>query len=116
MDKDADSGLPSPHLTSPLPSPLLPSPLLSSSLLFSLSPLFHSIALFFFQGIGNTFQGAANCIMFVLCTQPVRARLVNLFCCRGQSRSQGAESQRNGGADISSRAEDNGNHRWLDED
>lgn len=68
------------------------------------------------HGIGNTFQGAANCIMFVLCTQPVRARLVNLFCCRGQSRAQGAESQRNGGTDISSRAEDNGNRRWLDED
>ncbi|XP_029362727.1 G-protein coupled receptor 157 isoform X2 [Echeneis naucrates] len=33
-------------------------------------------------GIGNTSQGAANCIMFVLFTQPLRTRLCNaLFCC-----------------------------------
>ncbi|XP_029362726.1 G-protein coupled receptor 157 isoform X1 [Echeneis naucrates] len=34
------------------------------------------------HGIGNTSQGAANCIMFVLFTQPLRTRLCNaLFCC-----------------------------------
>lgn len=33
------------------------------------------------QGIGNTFQGAANCIMFVLFTKPIRTRLSTLLCC-----------------------------------
>lgn len=33
------------------------------------------------QGIGNTFQGGANCIMFVLCTRVVRARLLSSLCC-----------------------------------
>ncbi|XP_044890988.1 G-protein coupled receptor 157 isoform X2 [Acinonyx jubatus] len=32
-------------------------------------------------GIGNTFQGGANCIMFVLCTHAVRTRLFSV-CCR----------------------------------
>ncbi|XP_061700551.1 G-protein coupled receptor 157 [Syngnathoides biaculeatus] len=35
------------------------------------------------HGIGNTSQGAANCIMFVLLTAPVRSRLfASLSCCR----------------------------------
>ncbi|XP_053432252.1 G-protein coupled receptor 157 isoform X3 [Nycticebus coucang] len=33
------------------------------------------------RGIGNTFQGGANCIMFVLCTRAVRTRLFSLCCC-----------------------------------
>lgn len=33
------------------------------------------------QGIGNTFQGGANCIMFVFCTRAVRTRLLSLCCC-----------------------------------
>uniref|UniRef100_A0A8C0VDC8 G protein-coupled receptor 157 n=1 Tax=Cyanistes caeruleus TaxID=156563 RepID=A0A8C0VDC8_CYACU len=33
------------------------------------------------QGIGNTFQGGANCILFVLGTRAVRARLQSLLCC-----------------------------------
>ena len=33
------------------------------------------------QGIGNTFQGGANCIMFVFCTRVVRTRLLSLCCC-----------------------------------
>ncbi|NXJ01863.1 GP157 protein, partial [Psophia crepitans] len=33
------------------------------------------------HGIGNTFQGGANCIMFVLCTRVVRARLFSYICC-----------------------------------
>ncbi|XP_075376330.1 G-protein coupled receptor 157 isoform X5 [Mycteria americana] len=32
-------------------------------------------------GIGNTFQGGANCIMFVLCTRVVRTRLFSSICC-----------------------------------
>ncbi|CAK7317385.1 G-protein coupled receptor 157 [Vulpes lagopus] len=36
-------------------------------------------------GIGNTFQGGANCIMFVLCTQAVRTRLFSVCsCCSSQ--------------------------------
>ncbi|XP_038602548.1 G-protein coupled receptor 157 isoform X2 [Tachyglossus aculeatus] len=38
-------------------------------------------------GIGNTFQGGANCIMFVLCTRVIRARLFSLCCCRLRSSS-----------------------------
>ncbi|XP_061592306.1 G-protein coupled receptor 157 [Cololabis saira] len=33
------------------------------------------------HGIGNTSQGAANCIMFVLFTQPIRTRLSAALCC-----------------------------------
>lgn len=33
------------------------------------------------QGIGNTSQGAANCVMFVLLTRPIRTRLCATFCC-----------------------------------
>nr|XP_033483986.1 G-protein coupled receptor 157 isoform X2 [Epinephelus lanceolatus] len=32
-------------------------------------------------GIGNTSQGAANCIMFVLLTRPIRTRLCATLCC-----------------------------------
>lgn len=42
------------------------------------------------HGIGNSFQGAANCIMFVLCTQPVRARLVAVLCCRRHDAQSGS--------------------------
>ncbi|XP_029801781.1 G-protein coupled receptor 157 [Suricata suricatta] len=38
------------------------------------------------HGIGNTFQGGANCIMFVLCTRAVRARLFS--GCRRRCPSQ----------------------------
>ncbi|XP_072101175.1 G-protein coupled receptor 157 isoform X1 [Mobula birostris] len=39
------------------------------------------------HGIGNTFQGAANCITFVLCTRAVRSRLVSglCSCCKCES-------------------------------
>ncbi|KAM6924395.1 G-protein coupled receptor 157 [Xenentodon cancila] len=33
------------------------------------------------HGIGNTSQGAANCIMFVLFTQPIRMRIGAALCC-----------------------------------
>uniref|UniRef100_A0A7N9AJX8 G protein-coupled receptor 157 n=1 Tax=Mastacembelus armatus TaxID=205130 RepID=A0A7N9AJX8_9TELE len=38
------------------------------------------------HGIGNTLQGAANCIMFVLFTQPIRARLCATLCCCSKHR------------------------------
>ncbi|XP_017564920.1 G-protein coupled receptor 157 isoform X2 [Pygocentrus nattereri] len=43
-------------------------------------------------GIGNTFQGAANCVMFVLCTRPVRSRLVALLCCRGRETQSSSDA------------------------
>ncbi|XP_020637648.3 G-protein coupled receptor 157 isoform X1 [Pogona vitticeps] len=33
------------------------------------------------HGIGNTFQGGANCIMFVFCTRVVRNKLLSSLCC-----------------------------------
>ncbi|XP_045849468.1 G-protein coupled receptor 157 isoform X2 [Meles meles] len=45
------------------------------------SPAVQSPVLVVLHGIGNTFQGGANCIMFVLCTQAVRTRLFSLCCC-----------------------------------
>ncbi|MBV94914.1 hypothetical protein ESR_26738, partial [Eschrichtius robustus] len=44
-------------------------------------------------GIGNTSQGGANCIMFVLCTRTVRTRLLSLCCCcTSQPSAAAAES------------------------
>ncbi|KAM4651942.1 G-protein coupled receptor 157 [Discoglossus pictus] len=40
----------------------------------------HNPVLVILHGIGNTFQGGANCIMFVLCTNAIRARLVRSWC------------------------------------
>lgn len=40
------------------------------------------------HGIGNTSQGAANCIMFVLLTQPIRTRLCTALCCCSKSRAE----------------------------
>ncbi|XP_062961241.1 G-protein coupled receptor 157 isoform X2 [Cynocephalus volans] len=45
------------------------------------SPAVQTPVLVVLHGIGNTFQGGANCIMFVLCTRAVRARLFSLCCC-----------------------------------
>ncbi|KAF5904683.1 G-protein coupled receptor [Clarias magur] len=45
------------------------------------SPARQNPVLVILHGIGNTFQGAANCIMFVLCTRPVRLRLAAWLCC-----------------------------------
>ncbi|CAB1330299.1 unnamed protein product [Coregonus sp. 'balchen'] len=44
------------------------------------SPARQNPVLVTLHGIGNTFQGAANCIMFVLFTQPIRSRLSTMFC------------------------------------
>ncbi|XP_036316784.1 G-protein coupled receptor 157 isoform X2 [Pipistrellus kuhlii] len=46
------------------------------------SPAVRAPVLVVLHGIGNTFQGGANCIMFVLCTRAVRTRLFSLCCCR----------------------------------
>ncbi|KAM5322062.1 G-protein coupled receptor 157-like isoform 2-T2 [Glossophaga mutica] len=45
------------------------------------SPAVQTPVLVVLHGIGNTFQGGANCIMFVLCTRAVRTRLLSLCCC-----------------------------------
>nr|XP_057939237.1 G-protein coupled receptor 157-like [Doryrhamphus excisus] len=54
------------------------------------SPAGQNPVLVTLHGIGNTSQGAANCIMFVLFTTPVRTRLFAALCC---SCKGGAESQ-----------------------
>ena len=51
------------------------------------------------QGIGNSSQGAANCVLFVLLTGPVRARLCAALCCRRQRR---ADPQRSAEAEEAS--------------
>lgn len=45
------------------------------------SPAVRAPVLVVLHGIGNTFQGGANCIMFVFCTRAVRTRLFSLCCC-----------------------------------
>ncbi|XP_010293201.1 PREDICTED: probable G-protein coupled receptor 157, partial [Phaethon lepturus] len=45
------------------------------------SPAVQNSVLVVLHGIGNTFQGGANCIMFVLCTRVVRTRLFSSLCC-----------------------------------
>ncbi|XP_030078254.1 G-protein coupled receptor 157 [Microcaecilia unicolor] len=45
------------------------------------SPVVHNPVLVILHGVGNTFQGGANCILFVLCTEVIRERLLSLLCC-----------------------------------
>ncbi|XP_023555185.1 G-protein coupled receptor 157 [Octodon degus] len=45
------------------------------------SPLVRAPALVLLHGVGNTFQGGANCILFVLGTRAIRERLFALCCC-----------------------------------
>ncbi|XP_060115044.1 G-protein coupled receptor 157 [Heteronotia binoei] len=45
------------------------------------SPLVQNPLLVVLHGIGNTFQGGANCIMFVFCTRVVRNKLFSCLCC-----------------------------------
>ncbi|XP_054634588.1 G-protein coupled receptor 157 isoform X2 [Dunckerocampus dactyliophorus] len=56
------------------------------------SPAGQNPVLVTLHGIGNTSQGAANCIMFVLFTTPVRKRLFAALCrcCKGKAESQQA--------------------------
>ncbi|XP_050953315.1 G-protein coupled receptor 157 [Labeo rohita] len=77
-------------------------------LLVTDSPAGHNPVLVTLHGIGNTFQGAANCIMFVLLTPSIRSRLVALLCCRGQDgrwRSESASQNRTGAYTPSHRDE-----------
>ncbi|XP_054857000.1 G-protein coupled receptor 157 [Eublepharis macularius] len=46
------------------------------------SPSVQNPVLVVLHGIGNTFQGGANCIMFVFCTRLVRDKLFSCLCCR----------------------------------
>uniref|UniRef100_A0A8D0BT79 G protein-coupled receptor 157 n=1 Tax=Salvator merianae TaxID=96440 RepID=A0A8D0BT79_SALMN len=45
------------------------------------SPTVENPLLVVLHGIGNTFQGGANCILFVLCTRVVRRKLFSCLCC-----------------------------------
>ncbi|KAK9392013.1 putative G-protein coupled receptor [Crotalus adamanteus] len=45
------------------------------------SPADQNWLLVVLHGIGNTFQGAANCILFVFCTRVVRNKLFSSLCC-----------------------------------
>ncbi|KAM5248728.1 G-protein coupled receptor 157 [Ctenodactylus gundi] len=52
------------------------------------SPAVRMPVLVILHGIGNTFQGGANCIMFVLCTRAIRSRLLSICCCHAQPSTQ----------------------------
>ncbi|XP_004596184.2 G-protein coupled receptor 157 [Ochotona princeps] len=54
------------------------------------SPAVRMPVLVVLHGIGNTFQGGANCIMFVLCTRAIRSRLISCccFCCSSEPAAQ----------------------------
>ncbi|XP_028308867.1 G-protein coupled receptor 157 [Gouania willdenowi] len=64
-------------------------------LLLADSPVRQNPVLVTLHGIGNTSQGAANCIMFVLFTRPIRTRLCTTLCCcccKCREQSQDASS------------------------
>lgn len=61
-------------------------------LLLAGSPARQNPVLVTLHGIGNTSQGAANCIMFVLLTQPIRKRLCKALCCCSSCRAEGQQS------------------------
>uniref|UniRef100_A0A3Q2SW27 G protein-coupled receptor 157 n=1 Tax=Fundulus heteroclitus TaxID=8078 RepID=A0A3Q2SW27_FUNHE len=62
-------------------------------LLLADSPVRQHPVLVTLHGIGNTSQGAANCIMFVLFTQPIRSRLcASLCCCCSKCRAEAPRS------------------------
>ncbi|XP_033942231.1 G-protein coupled receptor 157 isoform X1 [Pseudochaenichthys georgianus] len=65
------------------------------------------------HGIGNTSQGAANCIMFVLLTRPLRTRLcAALFCCsKCRADSQDAAQRLLPGQDASTPREEDRSSR-----
>ncbi|XP_040049871.2 G-protein coupled receptor 157 [Gasterosteus aculeatus] len=72
------------------------------------------------HGIGNTSQGAANCIMFVLLTRPIRTRLCAALCCcskyrAGEQPSHGAPHTPLPGQDTSrQREEDSASRVGID--
>ncbi|KAM3920907.1 G-protein coupled receptor 157 [Leptodactylus fuscus] len=57
-------------------------------------PVRHNTILLILHGIGNSFQGGANCIMFVLCTRVIRTRLLTSLncCCKSTGPSDFRES------------------------
>ncbi|XP_051280183.1 G-protein coupled receptor 157 [Dicentrarchus labrax] len=60
-------------------------------LLLADSPARQNPVLVTLHGIGNTSQGAANCIMFVLLTKPIRTRLCTALCCCSKCRAEQAQ-------------------------
>uniref|UniRef100_A0A4W6CBC4 G protein-coupled receptor 157 n=1 Tax=Lates calcarifer TaxID=8187 RepID=A0A4W6CBC4_LATCA len=62
-------------------------------LLLAGSPVRQNPVLVTLHGIGNTSQGAANCIMFVLFTQPIRTRLCAMLCCCSKYRAEAQHSR-----------------------
>ncbi|XDV45951.1 hypothetical protein PO909_013946 [Leuciscus waleckii] len=85
-------------------------------LLLTDSPAGHNPVLVTLHGIGNTFQGAANCIMFVLFTPSIRSRLVALLCCKGWDRHWSSESvsQNRANAYTPSHTEENTSPQTLE--
>ncbi|XP_034028104.1 G-protein coupled receptor 157 [Thalassophryne amazonica] len=84
-------------------------------LLLAGSPARQHPVLVTLHGIGNTLQGAANCVMFVFCTQPIRARLCTALCCccsskcrAAMSHSQSAPQTLQPGPDPSAHGEEQG--------
>ncbi|XP_063799170.1 G-protein coupled receptor 157 [Pseudophryne corroboree] len=60
------------------------------------SPAVHNPILVVLHGIGNSFQGGANCIMFVLCTRVIRSRLLTALrccCCKSADFRENAVSE-----------------------
>ncbi|XP_051947555.1 G-protein coupled receptor 157 [Xyrauchen texanus] len=86
-------------------------------LLLTESPARQNPVLVTLHGIGNTFQGAANCIMFVLLTPSIRSRLVALLCCRGRDRPRSSESlfQNRENVYTSSHTEENSSPQTLED-
>lgn len=79
------------------------------------SPAVQSPLLVTLHGIGNTFQGAANCIMFALCTKPVRSRLLAAVCCcrrRAESGNADTSVHETPGVDVPPRREAAGPRGW----
>nr|XP_046251998.1 G-protein coupled receptor 157 isoform X1 [Scatophagus argus] len=62
-------------------------------LLLAGSPAKHNAVLVTLHGIGNTLQGAANCIMFVLLTRPICTRLCAALCCCSKAEAEAQHSQ-----------------------
>ncbi|KAM9856050.1 G-protein coupled receptor 157 [Aulostomus maculatus] len=65
-------------------------------LLLAGSPARQNPVLVTLHGIGNTSQGAANCIMFVFFTQPIRSRLCTALCCCSKCRAETQHAHRDG--------------------
>ncbi|KAF3696785.1 G-protein coupled receptor 157 [Channa argus] len=85
-------------------------------LLLADSPVRQNPVLVTLHGIGNTLQGAANCIMFVLFTQPIRTRLCTTLChcskCRAEvQQSHDVTHKLLPGQDTSKQREEDGTSR-----